>query len=75
MIKDFEPFKSENAAETLNNMSPADFLAAKNPSEASEDEVLAALTQLFDFVPVLGQNYLHNLIIDGMLGAWLNRIK
>lgn len=73
--KDFEQFTREDAAPILGNTPVGDFLAAKNPSDASKDEVLAVITQVLAASAMFGQKYFHDLIVDGTIGAWTNQLK
>lgn len=74
-VKDFEQFAREDAEAILGNTPVGDFLAVKKPTEASTNEVLAVITQMLAASAVLGQSYLHNLIVNGTLSVWVGQLK
>lgn len=73
-VKDFDQFALVDAVAVLGNTPVGDFIAAKEPSDASTSEVLAVITQIINASAMLGQNYLHERIVDGTLGAWTGEL-
>ncbi|WP_175935669.1 DUF262 domain-containing protein [Corynebacterium sp. Marseille-P4321] len=72
--EDFAAFAPENPASLLGGTPIGDYLASRNPAEASEVEALAVISQILAAASVLGQGYTHNRIVDGTLSAWVLRL-
>lgn len=73
-VKDFDQFALVDAVAVLGNTPVGDFIAAKEPSDTSTSEVLAVITQIINASAMLGQNYLHERIVDGTLAAWTGQL-
>lgn len=73
--KDFAQFAREDAAAVLERKPIFDFVAAANPEEASEAVVLAVITQILAAGRMVGQGYVHQVIVDGTLGEWVKQLS
>ena len=73
--KDFAEFAREDAAAVLGGTPIFDFVAATDPAEASEAVVLAVITQILAAGRMVGQGYVHQVIVDGTLGEWVKQLS
>lgn len=74
-IADFEPFALPEANDVLGGAPIGDYLATHGPDSASEERVRAVLTQVLTASQLLGQNYLHDKILDGTLSSWIKALE
>lgn len=71
---DFTGYAVADALNILGGVPVGDYLARNAPQDATEEEVLAVITQLLAVDVLAGQGFLHGKIIDGTLGAWIGRL-
>lgn len=72
--QDFSPYARDDASAVLGNAPIFDFIASADPSQASEEVVLAAITQILSAGAIVGQGYVHQVIVDGTLGEWVKQL-
>ena len=74
-VRDFGEFSQPEAGAILGGVPVGDYIATKSPDQATEQEVLAVITQVLATAALLGQVFLHEKIQDGTLGLWLRRLQ
>lgn len=74
-IADFEPFAVPEANDVLGDAPISDYLASHSPDNASEEQARAVLTQILAASQLLGQNYLHDKVLDGTLNSWISALE
>lgn len=68
------PFLVEDAQVKLGDKPLDQFLATKPATELSVEEILAVLTQLVALADIMGASAIHQRIVSGELGAWLDQL-
>ena len=73
-VKDFEEFSITNPEEVFDGKEFDSFISTTEPSEMSDAQVLAVLTQHIKVSQMLGGSYLHQKIKDGSVADLVHRL-